>query len=89
MTMLRDNRGLAVGMVIFVGVLVAAALLYILLDPALVTMFDMARGQTSSTVATDQIDRAAQIWGLLLFFPAFLGLLFIIARSVFESRRVG
>lgn len=89
MTMRDDNRGLAVGLVIFIAALVAAALLYIMLDPALELFFDVARSQTSESVALDQIDRAAQIWGLLLFFPAFLGVMFIIARSVFESKRVG
>lgn len=89
MTMRHDDRGLAVGIVIFIAALVGAALLYILLDPALVQLFDMTRAQTDSSLVTEQIDMASKIWGLLLFFPAFLALMFIIARSVFESRRVG
>ena len=87
--MLNDNRGLAVGIAVFIAAIIGAALLYILLDPAAEALFTIARSQTSETVALNQIDRAAQIWGLLLFFPAFLAVMFIIARSVFESRRVG
>lgn len=87
--MKRDERGLAVGLVVFIAAIVGAALLYIMLDPALTTIFDMTRSQTTSSVATDQIDLASTVWGLLLFFAMFVSLLFIIARSVFESKEVG
>lgn len=86
---MSDDRGLAVGFVVFFAAIVGAALLYIMLDPALALFFDMARSQTTSTVATEQIDLASRIWGLLLFFAVFVSLMFILARSVFESKEVG
>lgn len=87
--MASNNRGLAVGFVIFFAAIVGAALLYIILDPALGILFDMTRAQTSSSVATDQINLASTIWGVLLFFAVFVSLLFIIARAVLESKEVG
>lgn len=87
--MKRDERGLAVGFVVFFAAIVGAALLYIMLDPAMTTIIDMTRSQTTSSAATEQIDLASNIWGLLLFFAMFVSLLFIIARSVFESKEVG
>lgn len=84
-----DDRGLGLAIVGFIAALVIAALLFTLLDPAADQLFDMASSQTSATEAQDAIDRREQIWNNILFYALFLAALYIIARSVFESRRPG
>lgn len=84
-----DDRGLGLAIVGFIAALVIAALLFTLLDPAADQLFDMASSQTSATEAQDAIDRREQIWNGLLFFFIVLAGLFLIARSIVESRRPG
>lgn len=83
------DRALALGLAEFVAVLVVAAVLYILMDPAAGELVATGLAQTSDTGATDHINLLDQIWGLLLAFAIFLAALFLIARAVFESRRPG
>lgn len=81
-----DERGLATGLLGFAAMLVVAALVYTLLDPAAVSLFDMASGQTSNARAQDAIALRRQIWDAVLYFVLFLASVFIIARAVLESR---
>lgn len=85
----RRDRGLAIGFVAFFAILVISAVLYTLFDPAIGQLVTSASDQASHSTAQDQIDLAEQIWGLVLFFAVFLAFLFVIARAVFEQRRVG
>lgn len=84
-----DTRGLGIGIVAFAAMIVIAGLLFILFNDALSELFPMARSQTSSQQATDQINLAESIWGAILFYMLVLAMLFILARSVIESRRPG
>lgn len=86
MTLRRDRRGLAVGFVLFFAALLIAALLYILLNPAMDAVSEMMLDQAESQDATDTINERMSIWNGLLFFAVFCAGLFIIARSTFESR---
>jgi len=81
-----SNRGLASGILTFVAVLVIAALVYTLLDPAIGDIVTMSSSQTSNQGATDVINLRQQIWGAMLFYALFLAMLAVIARSVYESR---
>lgn len=80
------DRGLAVGVLSFIAIIVVAALLFTLMDPALVEIFDMSSSQADSQTAQDVIDLRQQIWGAILFFALFLGIVSLIAQSVYESR---
>lgn len=84
-----DRRGLATGIIGFFAILVVAALLFIMLDPALDTIFDMTLAQADSQRATDTIKMRQRIWAGVLYFVLLCAGLYIIARSVFESRRPG
>ena len=81
-----DERGLAVGILAFIIMIGMGALLYILLNAAMSGIFDTTLAATASADATDVINEREQIAGLLMFYAVFLGAVFIIARSVFESR---
>lgn len=80
-----DDRGLALGIVSLFAILVISALLFILFDPAITQLFSSM--PTETTKGQEQVDLAEQIWGLILFFAAFLALLRIVSLAVFESRR--
>lgn len=83
----QRDRGLAVGLMAFVAILVIAALMYTLLDPAATQMFELSGSAAKSATANDAIDRRKQIWDLLLFYPLLFAGLMLLARSLFESRR--
>jgi len=80
-----DNRGLALGIVVFVAMLVIAALLYIMMDGAMVEMFAFAMDDASSSGATEQIQMAQTIWSSLLYGVVFLAILFLVSRAVNEG----
>jgi len=82
----HDNRGLSVAIVSFFAVIVVAALVYTLLDPAVADIISMSSSQTSDQGATDVINLREQIWAAMLFYALFLAMLAVIARAVFESR---
>lgn len=84
-----DERGLAMGIVSFFAMLTIAALLFTLFNPAMTEVFSMTSSQAQTSAGQEQIDLAEQIWNAVLFFMLFLSLLFIVARSVFESKRSG
>lgn len=88
MTRLRDDdRGLAVGIVVFFMMFIVGALLFTLFDPALSPLFDMTRDQAQTSGATDQINLAEGIWDNMLYVVAFFAVIFLIGRSVRESGR--
>jgi len=80
-----DNRGLALGIVVFFAMLVVAALLYIMMDAAMVEIFAFATADATSAGATKQIQLAKQIWGGLLYVVVFLAVIFLVSRAVNEG----
>lgn len=82
----RDDRGLAIGIVAFVSVIMVV-LLWVLLNSGMDIMFSTADSQASNPTATDEIALAKQVWGLLPFYLLFLAVIMLIARAVLESRR--
>lgn len=82
-----DDRALASGIIGFIAIIVIAALLFTLMNPAAGGMFDTTSDTTDDATAQDVIDEREQIWKLILFYPLLLAGVFVIARAVFESRR--
>lgn len=85
----EDDRGLAIGIIGFVAIIVIAAFLYTLLDPAASSIFPMLDSQTTNTQADAVIDERQTIWHNALFAALFIGTLGIIARAIAEQRRPG
>lgn len=81
-----DSRGLAIGLLGFFAILIVAALLYVLMDPAIQQIISMSTAQSDTTQAQEVIDERARIWDGILIFVVFLAGVKLIARSVFESR---
>jgi len=86
MTLRNDNRALAVPLIAFVAMLAVGALLFILFDAALAEMFAATTSQADTAHGTDQINQAEVIWNNILYFVAFVSVLFIITRAIVESR---
>jgi len=82
----RDERGIGLGIVAFFAMIVIAALLFILLDPAIGQLATSSSSAAESPTAQEQIDLATTIWNKILLFPLFVALLFVVARAVVESR---
>lgn len=79
-----DNRGLALGIVVFIAMLVIGALLYMVMSTAMNPIAAFAM-EGAGPGATQQIQLAQQIWGALLYAVVFIASLFLIARAVNEG----
>jgi hypothetical protein len=84
-----EDRGLASAFIGFFLIIIVAALMYTLLDPAMAEIVSLSLGQAPSQQATDAINRREAIWSNMLYFMLFLAAIFIIGNAVFESRRPG
>lgn len=84
-----DDRALALGIVSFFAILVVSALLFVIFDAAVTEVIATTTSQSQTTAGQEQIDLVDQIWGGVLVFATALALVFIIARSTFESRGDG
>lgn len=85
--MITDDRALASGLIGFIAILVIGALLYIMLQEPMQGVFAAGSAQASSQQAQDAISLREQIWNSILYFVMFLAGVFILTRSVLESRR--
>jgi len=85
MSLRNDDRGLALGVVVFFVMIVIAALLYMTMDVATAEVFAFASSSASHQGAQDQITMAETIWKNLLYAVLFLATIFIIARAVNEG----
>lgn len=85
-----DNRALGVGLVVFAGMIVIAAFLFFLLFlEGLNPMIDAASSHSETTKGQDQIDLAKQIAAGMGIYAMALAVMFLLARSVVESRGPG
>jgi len=82
----QDQRGLALALVSFVALVVVAGLLFALLNAPVTDVSSQATSQNNDPVVQNQVDQAMQIWGLILYFIVFLGLVALIVRATNESR---
>lgn len=90
MTRFGRDRALASGILIFFGILIVAAGVFIVLNSALVDVDTAASDYTSDTDAQNHINLLIEdIWNGILVFVLFVAALFLIARAVLESRRPG
>lgn len=86
MQRLRDaDRGLAIGFIAFFLVIIIAALMFTLMDPAAGKIFGMASSQADSQQAKDVINQRERIWSNILYALLLLAVVMLIARAVFES----
>jgi membrane protease YdiL (CAAX protease family) len=84
-----EDRGLASAFIGFFLILIVAALMYTLLDPAMAEIVNHALANSPNQQATDAINRREEIWSNILYFILFLAAIFIIGNAVFESQRPG
>jgi hypothetical protein len=82
-----DDRAVGLAIIGFFAMLVVGALLFILLDPAISQLTTTA--SSDNPTAQTQVDLASAIWDNILFVPLFVGILFLTARAVLESRAPG
>jgi hypothetical protein len=82
----RDDRGLAIGIVAFVAVIMVV-LLWVLLNDGMVILFGTMDTAAATSQGQDEIALAKKIWGLLPYYILFVGVIMLIARAVLESRR--
>jgi len=81
-----DDRGLAVGYILFFAALVIVGLLVTMFSPMIDGVNEQVSDQTSDQDAQDTIDQRQKIWDRLPFYGVFIAGIFLIARAVFESR---
>lgn len=82
-----DERGLALGLVTFIAMLVIGGLLFIVMNDAMVDVFDITSSQASQSGSQDQINSAKGIWDNIMFYVLFIASLFLIARAIREGAR--
>lgn len=84
-----DTRGLANGLIAFFAIIAISGLLYLLLNSAMIELFDMTQSQAQTSQGKEQIDLAKQIWDRLLYLVLLLSLMYLLARAVLESKTPG
>lgn len=82
-----DDRGLALGVVIFFAILIAGVLLYTLFSEAINPILSMTESQAQTPGGAEQISLAQTIWNNVVYIPIFFAGIFIIARAARESGR--
>lgn len=82
-----DTRGLALGIVTFVAMLVIGALLFIIMDAAMTDVFSASSEAAQTADSADQRTLAEAIWDNSLYVVLFIGVLFLIGRAVREGAR--
>lgn len=84
-----DERAQAHGIIVFFAMLTTGALLFTLFQPAVDGVLTSMLEQTSNPEAESVINEGQEIWGYILFYVVFVSGLFLIARSVLQSRSPG
>jgi len=82
-----DDRGLAMGIVAFFAMVIVAAVLFTVLDPAFVEIFEFSSAQTTHEGAREQQNTAWAIWQNIMFVPLFFAVIFLVTRAVREGAR--
>lgn len=81
----NDERGLAIGFVLFFAALTVAALFWILADPVINTLETTMSSQSDTVRGSQTITERVQIWDAILIYVLFVAGIGVIARAVFES----
>lgn len=82
-----DDRGLALGLVTFFAMLVVGGLLFIVMNDAMVDVFDITSSQSSQPGSQDQINAGKAVWDNIMYYVLFIGALFLVARAIREGAR--
>lgn len=86
----RDDRGLGIGLVVFASMIALVAFLFALLYlEGLIPMFNSAESAAQTQQGTDQILEFKSIATAMGIYGVAVAVLFLIARSVVESRGPG
>lgn len=80
-----DDRGLALGIVVFFAMIIIGALMFIMMDTAMIDVFGFATADAPSQGAQDQITLAQNIWNGILYAVVFISMIFLVARAVNEG----
>lgn len=86
---LTSRRGLAVGIMVFVAIVVTTALIYIMLNPAVEDIENKMLDQSNDPETSDMVSQRATIFYRIPVYGLFVAGMFLIVRAVFESRRPG
>jgi len=86
---LTDDRALGLGLVLFFAALLMGSLLFIMFNPVVASVGETVSENTDDPDAERVIQERQEIWGLILFWVVFVAAMFLISRSVFESRGPG
>lgn len=89
MSFTTDQRGLAIGIMLFVAIIVTGAFVYIMLNPAVEQVEKKMLDQSDDVETDNMIKQRATIFYKLPFYILFAAGMFLVARAVFESRRPG
>jgi len=82
-----SDRGLAIGLVVFAAMIAIGGMLFFLLfQEGLTPLFDSATSAAETQAGQEQITLASTIAGGMAVYALIVSCLFIIARSVVESR---
>jgi len=82
-----DDRALASALIGFITIIVISALIFIMLQDPMNGVFASGSSQATSQQAQDAISLREQIWDGILWYVLLLAGVFLLARSVVESRR--
>ena len=87
MNLPASNRGLAIGVVVFAAMIAIGGMLFFLLfQEGLTPLFDSATSAAETQDGKDQIVLAEAIAGGMAVYALIVSCLFLVARSVVESR---
>jgi len=86
---MMDERAQSHGLIVFFVTIIAGALLYTLFQPAADGIFQMALEQSTHQEADAVVQERQRIFGYMLFYVLFVAGLFLLARSVVQSRSPG
>jgi nitrate reductase gamma subunit len=85
-----DRRGLAIGLVVFGAMIAIGGMLFFLLfQEGLTPLFDSASTAAETQEGQEQITLASAIAGGMAVYVLIVACLFLVARSVVESRGPG
>lgn len=87
MNLRGDERGLALGLVTFFGILIVGGLLFIVMETAFADVVSITSSQASQPGTQDQINAASGVWNNIMYYVLFIACLFLIARAIREGAR--
>lgn len=85
--MTHEDRGLAVGILGFIAIIIIGAVFYTVMNDGMTQVFSVLDTATTDSDAASKQTLLETIWGAVLWYVLLVAGVFVVARSVFESRR--